>query len=731
MSSTQINAKSNKKNVNNATKVQRRQRAKVRVAKPKPVTHNPLKSKAKFMKLETTAGQRASGVRRNIMVQAQVLPAFVENIPLSLISRAVTFGTNSIDSPVYWVYLACLNDWKNAMAGEKAPVSNRLKVVNDIIQSWAAKTVPFKVGTMSYSWLGVDSIAASPVVTVRGFNTYLYVPSNNPYGPYQTQVAPSNPSSDTELYAKLSNVYSVLADSTSECLKLEAIPAKTEYDKDVSAFAPTASYFGQGCVSNTGPSYSVESEIPFKSRLLAGTTSYRDQDARVARVFGLSSGDAPYAIGYSFLPKWRMSFYRTAYPPINKYLDLDEVVYVLQAWYLRLVAQYLQSGNGQYTDEVASALSPFECSAQDLRIAIRQSIASFFATTWGMCQTNTYATDANGFEPFRSGTNTAPINRETMRVPLLLLENLRMLLPAYGEIPTKYYNEKNVLAFIPVWGLYRSTLNSPLNLYGTFVAKNEDGYSQYTSSLCVENPLEPPIPNVNPIDGRGDSNECVDLNSAYISSIIEEWNQRVAILQSVSIPTAPLAGSSAVTILTATRYSQYREFGQIPLSSIPKFKRNQLNPKYIKKIKRQSITKGGKATEDDFYVPPGFSLETQVTRGYGSMQIITEEVRQLMQYLIYPTEAVENDEDPIQRGSRTHNLEGEILDYEIEKQDILSSRASQLNLYAGVMAPGIATAGKSDELTALILKMSENNQGGFLGDLLTGVATVLLPQIPI
>jgi len=54
-----------------------------------------------------------------------------------------------------------------------------------------------------------------------------------------------------------------------------------------------------------------------------------------------------------------------------------------------------------------------------------------------------------------------------------------------------------------------------------------------------------------------------------------------------------------------------------------------------------------------------------------------------------------------------------------------------LDAFAGVLCPGIATAATSDELLSVIHRMGAESKGGFLGDLLLGVAKVVIPMIPI
>jgi len=675
-------------------------------------------------------------VRENIMVIAKVEPKSIEALPLAIIARGILFGQNTVGSPIYWAYYAFMKDIIAIMNNEISPVTNRLAYVSQIIQSWLPKTAPFKTGTLSYSWDNVSAIQIPNDIVVRGFHTWLFVPDGSTFGPWNVYAAPASFSAEGEAFSKLSDVYTVIANHREPTLRYEYKPIDSEYKSDTSAYVAVSGYYGNGSINEVGPSFSIENEVPFKSNLLGGSTVYEETAGRVARCFNLASGDTTCAFGYPFMPGFKQEYYKTAYPPQFKFLDLDEVVTTLAVYYTKLVAAAISVGNGKASAQTAFAYTPFSCSAQQFRIAVRQAVLSFFAASAPLSQFQQYATDSNGFEAFRCGTNSMPVNIQEMRMPSILVENLRMLLPAYGFLTTNYQNPKNALMMIPVWGLYRSVVDDPPNPTGTFYSDYQGEFISSFSLLFTGGSGSDP----NPIDGSGTSGECLDLNSPVVNSIIQEWNVRLNILSAYSTPLSFLTGTSATTLLTLNRYCEYKSF-EVPLTKIPPYLQLDLNPTHIKKVKRESSSKktklnvkGTPVADDgfeDIYVPSDFSLATQVTRGIASMQSITEALKTLVQYFILPSIAITPGTPPDQRAVRVQNLESEIWDLSTSSQDFSSSRETQLIAYASLMAPGIATGGTADELVSIIKHLNDTNQGGFLGDILTGVASVLLPMIPI
>lgn len=350
-----------------------------------------------------------------------------------------------------------------------------------------------------------------------------------------------------------------------------------------------------------------------------------------------------------------------------------------------------------------------------------------------MAQFLTYSTNNFGFEPFRTGANCCALNRQAMIIPEVLAENLRMLQPLFLGVPTKYYNAKNQLIFVPVWGIMKSVINIPPNLEGKFF-NDELGF--ITQNIFV--PPDPEDPN--PIDGYDSNNNACNLNGQITNDLIAEWNLRVNQLKAVSLPTTPLVGSSNASLLTYTRYAKYTDQSKYDITHFSPFMKKTL-PSYLvqteeeedrrekEKIVRtpSKETKPVKKNIKQFYVPPQASLLQQHTTAFSSLGLITQEAIQLMNYFIYPTIVVEVTTPPSQKQVRSAGVQSYILDVNTtEIPSFGDARGIKLIELGKLCAPGVA-AQESDELGNVLKAFTDQCKGGFVGDLLGWAAQTLIP----
>jgi len=99
-----------------------------------------------------------------------------------------------------------------------------------------------------------------------------------------------------------------------------------------------------------------------------------------------------------------------------------------------------------------------------------------------------------------------------------------------------------------------------------------------------------------------------------------------------------------------------------------------------------------------------------------------------LSYFIVPTYAIEVDDSiPTPRQIRTANLQSHTLQWDnlINGEFTSATRGAKLVELGKKCAPGIASAGKADELIATLQSMSDNTKGGFFGTL----AGTLFPEI--
>jgi len=349
----------------------------------------------------------ALGMRDNIMIEVSLDPTVVQTFPIGVISQCLAFNaTNTLSSPIYWVYYVMFQDFLTVVNAQVPPVSGRLHYMNQILESYRPKQVPIKLGDISYSWKKSDNLPLGPFIDTRGYNFYMYVPNGATQASgYEVQVPPNNPPDiSTALQPYSIAMVQISRKEQGNDLLLSFEPTvknekgddKSHYYKDVSAFCASVPYYGQGgALQSSAPAFSAESEVPFQSVTLAGNAIYTPADGRVGRNFKLGGGDPCGAGSVAFLPQFKMNNYNSCWPIQYRFLDLDEVVLVLESWYLKLVQQYCVAKDfSKVLDPYF--LRPFSYTAQQFRIAVRQAILSYFGSSQGCSQTLTYTTDRNG-----------------------------------------------------------------------------------------------------------------------------------------------------------------------------------------------------------------------------------------------------------------------------------------------------------------------------------------------
>jgi hypothetical protein len=497
----------------------------------------------------------------------------------------------------------------------------------------------------------------------------------------------------------------------------------------VSAFAACAPYYGQGgAIVASAPAYSIELECPYKSGILTGNTPYSLSDGRVGRMFALGSGDPCAAVGSAFLPGFHLKNYQSCIPIQYCFLDLDELVIWLQAWFLQLAQKLIDS---QVTGSTLLAVTPFSCTAQQFRIVVRQVVLGLFATSQSMSQFMTYSTNPQGFEPFRVGSNTYAANRYEMTMPELLVENIRMLLPHFYSYKTAKYNrEKNKMMYVPVWGIYKSIVNEAPNLEGNL-------WDVLTQTVITQPLFSAPVTtDPNPIDGTDQIGNVCLLNCGVTTNIIGEWNFRITELKQFSLPSTYLAGTSQASLLPYTRYANYIQV-EVELDKIPWYMRHKIPRCSIKQRSKEMKRVNSKTLQvtetKEMYIPDGATLFSQQTLGFSSIFPITEALRELTNYLIFPTIIIESSDPPTQKQVRTANMQPHIFDFQDLGRDLNNPgfffRGNKLFEVGQLCAPGTA-AQASDELANVVKKFADESKGGFVGDILGGLAQSFASSLP-
>jgi len=710
------------KKANNQVKPKRGKNKK-RVVKQVNGPKVPKSNIAQIVPLANNRDERALGTRSNIMIMANADPQAILGTGISLIGMVLSRGYETVNplNPIYWAYFAFIHDVIAVMTAMISQVTGRLRYVNEILGSLAPKSVPFRgVGSIAYSW-GNSVAAAVPTSTyvVRGFTTYMYVQSATTLGPWRLQIAPPAVPDTATSTSTLALAYNLLTDNkTSSLLSFtKGTTLGTLYTGDVSAFAQSATYYGGGNTSSNGPAYSSEAEVPFRSIILSNFVDFT-AFGRVSRFLKFGSGDTTCAFGLGALPQMKLNYYNTAFAPIYKFIDAQEVVATLVYWYQQLSAQAANELTSGPAPDNAFVFTPFAFTAVQFEITVRQCLMALFNDTQALAQFLTPSQTPNGFEAFRIGSNTYGKNLTTnIVVPNVLRENIANLMTSFYDIKGKFHNDKNCQMIIPVWGTFSSSaaINAEISVWNG---------TEWVLEGLFTNPI---VTDPNVIDGTDSLGNVYDLNNSnVVTDLIGEWNERIDFLKGYSIPVSYLGGSSGRGhLLYMTRLNSFRSIDLKAEYSRRQrnFHKKSMNPDLVKKIPLTRKDSRNTVEYETKYLPAGAGVAEAYTNSITSLIEITATFKQALPYIILPMIPLEPNVAPSQNQWRTTGLEAKLLDLSTTTTDGTLNRLNQLLIAGMAFAPGRA-ASNTDEMANVITAMNGEGEGGFFGDLIGNVLTV-------
>jgi len=713
------------KNTNFSKNVQEIKDAEKRKKKNRQVKKINKKPAEKIQRVEE---QLAPGVSGSVQIQAAICTEGVQTAFTGLISYALSCGyKNTYDHPIYWAYLGLLRDFINIANAKVGNVVVRAKYLNEILAAFTDKTVPFGIGKISYRFTGLGAVAETPLIEVNGYAYLMYVPdgSDEAIG-NRIYIPPQGPTTQDQIDSALLEMLMLLSNTQkSQMFKVERDPKLGKiYAKDTSPYARSAPYHGSGSCTSGGPWSSAESEVPFKSRILTTFCEYNPDQKRSSRVLKSSSGDSCFAFTCPILPQFEMRHYDTAFPPVFKFIDFDEIIVVVYSWYKECVTKYL--ANSQ-VDNDNFYLQPFQCTYLAFYIAFRQQILRIFGNSQCCAQYLSNDVNTGSFRPFKVGSNCYPKSTDDgMLLPLQLLENLRFLAPAACEQKDgKYISPRNVRHFVPVLGRY-----------DTNVMIEPTGYFWGDDNIQFMDMFQPDIgedPNV--IDGSL-GNNYVDLNGLKFREIIIDWNRRVSKLAAVcgAVGNIGDAGSNAISLLHITRYngrtnSDLSKFSDRQVDRLPKYLKDHVIELKASQKKASNLTKTKSQTplenkKNIRNYPSGTTLMNIETNYVTCDHVITQTLKSYIKYLVLPQVClVTNNFDLSEIQVETQECYHYTCSDQGDSAISLNVRQIELENLGVMMAPGIANPGNT-ELDKVYAGLLAEAKGGFLGDLLTGAGNL-------
>jgi hypothetical protein len=407
---------------------------------------------------------------------------------------------------------------------------------------------------------------------------------------------------------------------------------------------------------------------------------------------------------------WNTSFYESKVPPEYKFLDINEVGYLLCRTIIVALGEFFSS-NGQITPNNSFLNNGLGMKQSTFLLMLRQQLIYMFADSQCLGQFLVPDVDSNGFQPFVCGSNCFPQEPAgRMKITNALNENLKMLKMVIRPYETKNYNSnKNHVTQIPVWGAFK-------------------GYAMlnftYTNSLDVATNLFLPetddYPNI--WDCSFTDGTVADINaSTLIDGAIAFWNEYVTALSVVLSSLDTIGGdSNGSPLLQFTRYVKYTSLDEKIQSLEKVLEPNERVPKMYENCVTQRKKIGRTKSEKDISVDRVLAIpQSTVLSEYplaisGSIKI-TPTHKEFFPDLILPVmDSISTDGVPSQSQIQIALMEP----YSLTKNHIdgfFNNRAQELENSLPNHIVGIA--GRKTSLCLYLDAMSKTGHGAFLGDL--------------
>jgi len=658
----------------------------------------------------------AQGVSSTIVIETAIDQDAFSFIPVGLVSLALNRG---YDTP-YLFYLGIYQDISNIAQGGPGTATNRLRYMNDIFNALAPKSIPFRTtGTVGYKFTNFPTIDPSSFLSMDGgLFYYMYEDAGTMLGVWRQQTAPAGPSSST-IADGYASAITLLSAKVKHLELLRNVSLSPRYERDASAYARSLNYYGQGSTDVGGPANSLELEVPFSSKLLGTVQKFDTTAPRSSRFLTYSSGDSISNWGIGALPSFYTSYYNGAVAPIFKFLDLTEVVHALLTALTSAMNLYISATPSLSLDQLAEIIGGLGCTYTQFFIWLRQQILYMFNDSQAIGQGITPATSPLGFRPFIVSSNTyGKLPATIALIPQVLNENLRCLKMAIRPYDTKQFNNSNNhITHIPVWGTF-----------GGFVPVNYEVIVDGTPfPLFLPESSDPFTPNI--FDGTSGGN-VVDFNgSGIINDIGVNWNDTQRLLTNMYMGLTSMGGDARNgPFLQYTRYCSF----VVVSRDITDMKRVPKHWKPYIKEEEEVISTGGVLQKKNskasvkskrlIYSPPNSSIFTEFTVGYSGMVPISPTLKENFGNLIIPVIESVNSLPSITQ-VQTSTQEPYVLSLTGPGQ-LVSSRSEEILASTFNYVKG--AAGDKSELSKFIEKLSENNEGGFFGDLFSAIGPAVI-----
>jgi len=559
----------------------------------------------------------------NVAVSAALLPTITWLLEKNVLSQLMASGVSPSDCSSIVLDFAnfLLAGLQNYALGAQMTVTTVPDYINVWFEAMRPKQIPFKTGSVNYSWAEGLAFVLSPVVS-GPYSSFVFGDITDNETPVDT-INPVPPQTGTSTNYNLV-VKFFGQEQTDTAMVPVGTPAVTT--KDGAAFARQYVYNGTSLTLAGGWFCDIEGEVPFKCPMFAKFVQYGSgMDVRVSRFLEPSSGDSLFSMGLPLLADFNKQYYKNRYPAVFKCIDINLIAGWLCAWAALAREQYLNA-NINVTNTLI--VEPFPFTQQDFYIVVRQALCSVFPTQkcvqflepMAFSESGT----SNGFVSLVThfGTYGNPMFKN-LNIPQLLQENLGCLKMRSFRPKTAHQVDRNVLNYVPVLGVY-VTDTPPVWQYV---------YDDATINMFQDPGSEPTI---SLVDGSAGT-LFYNLNSSYYQNIMSVWNQfteQVTQVTTTNISIGSDNGPAGLSLLCFTNYED-------SLTNTSKHRRRNkfLGKFHVKNIgedlartKSAEKDKNKKKTDN---LPP--AALTTLTYSYTTMvKGVTDEELSLLGKLILP-----------------------------------------------------------------------------------------------
>jgi len=660
----------------------------------------------------------------NMSVITTMDPAAIKTMLFGLASYVLQLGlgdgsnrSTDMDFQTLWSGIDYMRKgiWEEARGGAIL-LSDRPRIIHDVIHALKNKTISVRGGKFSYSW-NEDAVIQPIQDTVYGPVTYWCVNSGGDVPSYNsTNLAGYNGTESLENYNKL---IKYLSGKKNPALAIVKCDDKSPLYNDVCTRARVYTYNGLKPTRASGWAVSVENEVPLLRPSLSKFVAYdaEFEDRRIPTQLSVESGDPCTFLGINVLGLAGnlKNSYKNRCSPRFIPLDFESIYDALCLWMVKAKKAVLSSPNNNY--DIAAVSFPF--TQQDFRIALMQALKGLYETSWttqfvGPLE---YNQDGNVFVPSTCGGNNFgnPEFARRMMVPELIAENLNALKARSVMAKRKDGTVGHSAIYIPILG--RWWLDTPSSYQITV--------GEGTVPLFATTPQE----TINILDGTM-GNTPVDCNNAFYKGVIQEWNSHVEAVKVITTSISPLVrdrgpvGLPLVLTTTLERVTPSNDATDYPT----KYQKLTMDKQIqnIMPIKDTNIK-----TKKVTYIPAATTPQLDLQCTYTLLPQTDAELMQLIDTLITPSIRFNENLQGDVLNSQMYSVHTRFLNsitngnfYDVDTQSKLAKLDSLANLC--ITGVGKESADFYDRLMKVLV--DEGKASGLLS-ILSGIVGAIIPPL--